>query len=86
MQGYFADKKQLLSLEPSQGSTHIPTVASYGGDVSYERGTPVHGGRPGWYYNGLSQVAFASCWFSQPNEWCTFVCGTRVRRIHAFRG
>ena len=36
-----AQKKQPSPLEPPQGPRHTPTVGSYGGLVSYERGTPV---------------------------------------------
>ena len=40
-QGYLAHKKQLPPLGPPYGPKHIPAVGSYGGAVSYERGTPV---------------------------------------------
>ena len=41
LQGYLAHKKHPPSLRPPYGPRDRPTVGSYGGDVSYERGTPV---------------------------------------------
>ena len=41
VQGYLAHKKHLPSLGPPYGPGHSPIVGSYGGAVSYERGTPV---------------------------------------------
>ena len=41
LQGDLAHKKQDTPLGPPQGPRHSPTVGSYGGDVSYERGSPV---------------------------------------------
>ena len=44
IQGYLAHKKQPPPLRPPLDLTTRPTVGSYGGAVSYERGTPVQGG------------------------------------------
>ena len=41
VQGYLAHKKQPPSLEPSYGPRHSPTVGSWEGAVSCERGSPV---------------------------------------------
>jgi len=41
LQGYLAHKKTPNPLGPPEGPRHSPTVGSYGGAVSYERGTPV---------------------------------------------
>ena len=42
LQGYLAHKKHPPSLGLPYGPRHSPTVGSYEGVVSYERGTPVH--------------------------------------------
>ena len=41
VQGYLAHKKHPTSLGPPYDPRHSPTVGSYEGAVSYERGTPV---------------------------------------------
>jgi len=41
LQGYLAHKKTPTPLGPPQDLRHRATVRSYGGGVSYERGTPV---------------------------------------------
>jgi len=41
LQGYLAHKKHPSSLGPPYGPRHSPTVGSWEGDVSYERGAPV---------------------------------------------
>ena len=41
LQGYLAHKGQPPTKEPPQGPRHNPPLRSYGGAVSYERGTPV---------------------------------------------
>ena len=41
LQGYLAHKKQPPPLGPPQEPRHGPTVGSYGGAGSYERGAPV---------------------------------------------
>ena len=38
-------KKQPSPLGPPEGPRHSPTVGSYGGTVSYERGDPCRGAR-----------------------------------------
>ena len=40
-QEYLAHKKQPTSLGPPEGPRHSPTVGSWVGAVSYERGTPI---------------------------------------------
>jgi len=41
VQGYLAHTKPPPPLGPPEGPRHRPTVGSYGGGGSYERGTPV---------------------------------------------
>ena len=43
LQGYLAHKNPPPSLWPPYGTRQRATVGSYGGVVSYERGTPVGG-------------------------------------------
>ena len=46
LQGYLAHKKLCPPLGPTQGPRRRRSVGSYGGAVSYERGTPVRGAPP----------------------------------------
>jgi hypothetical protein len=41
IQGYLAHKKQTTLPGPPKDPRHRPTVGSWGGALSYERGTPV---------------------------------------------
>ena len=63
VQGYLAHKKTPPSLGPPQDPRHRPTVGSYGGAFSYERGTPVAPTEP---FDKWSTCPTAACVGGRP--------------------
>jgi hypothetical protein len=58
IQGYLAKKKQPPPLGPPQDPGYSPTEGSQGGGISYERGTPIRGGRADIHARPKAAISF----------------------------